>query len=117
MPPLSDETLAQLRRGGPVNINPLLPEIPVSKRRIPGPEGSPEITLYLINTRLGVARPAILHMHGGGYIAGTAKWLCRNLQELAAELDCAIVSVDYRLAPETRYSGSVEDNYAGLGWV
>src|SRR5262249_56199391 len=54
---------------------------------------------------------------GGGYIGGTAKWLCRDLQELAAELDCAIVSVDYRLAPETRYSGSVEDNYAGLRWV
>ena len=117
LPPLSDETLAQIRRGGPVNIKPLLPEIPVSERRIPGPAGAPEVTLYLINTGRGAARPAILHMHGGGYIAGTAKWLCRDLQELAAELDCAIVSVDYRLAPETRYSGSVEDNYAGLRWV
>jgi acetyl esterase/lipase len=117
VPPLSDETLAQLRRGGPANIKPLLPDIPVSERRIPGPEGSPEVTLYLINTGRGGVRPAILHLHGGGYIAGTAKWLCRNLQELATELDCAIVSVDYRLAPETRYSGSVEDNYTGLRWV
>ena len=116
-PPLSDETLAQLRKGGPVKLKPLLPDIPVSERRIPGPEGAPDVTLYLINTgRYGV-RPAILHIHGGGYIAGTAKWLCRDLQELAAELDCAIVSVDYRVAPETRYSGSVEDNYAGLRWV
>jgi acetyl esterase/lipase len=116
-PPISDESLARLRRGGPVKVMPLLPDIPVAERRIPGPVGAPEVTLYLINTGGEAARPAILHMHGGGYIAGTAKWLCRNLQELAAELDCAIVSVDYRLAPETRYSGSVEDNYAALRWV
>src|SRR5262249_56837778 len=84
---------AERGRGGPVNLQPPPPEIPVSERRTPGPEGAPEVTLYLINTGRGAARPAILHMHGGGYIAGTAKWLCRDLQELAAELDCAIVSV------------------------
>jgi len=121
-PPLSDKTLSQIRQGGPIKgttalFKPLLPEIPVSERRIPGPEGAPEITLYLINTRRGASRPAILHTHGGGYIAGTAKWVCRDLQELAAELDCAIVTVEYRLAPETRYSGSIEDNYTGLRWV
>jgi triacylglycerol lipase len=36
---------------------------------------------------------------------------------LAIELNCAIVSVDYRLAPETVFPGSIEDCYAGLAWV
>ena len=117
LPPLSDETLAQLRRGGPVNIKPLLPEIPVSERRIPGPEGSPEVTLYLINTGRGARGPPSSICTAVATSPAPRSGSCRNLQELAAELDCAIVSVDYRLAPETRYSGSVEDNYAGLRWV
>jgi acetyl esterase/lipase len=117
MPPLSDKLLPQIRQGGVGSGRPLLPEIPVSERRIPGPKGAPEVTLYLINTKPGTSRPAILHTHGGGYIAGTAKSSCRDLQELAAELDCAIATVEYRLAPEARYSDSIEDNYAGLRWV
>ena len=36
---------------------------------------------------------------------------------LAADLDCCIVSVDYRLAPETRFPGAVEDCYAALAWL
>src|SRR5262249_32052820 len=107
-PPLSDKTLSQIRQGGPIKSKPLLPEIPVSERRIPGPEGAPEVTLYLINTRRGASRPAILHTHGGGYIAGTAKWVCRDLQELAADIDCAIRSVDDPLAPACRNYASAD---------
>ena len=39
------------------------------------------------------------------------------MQEYAKALDCVIVTVDYRLAPETTYIGSIEDNYAGLRWL
>jgi acetyl esterase/lipase len=35
----------------------------------------------------------------------------------AAALDCVVVSVDYRLAPETRFPGALEDNYAALKWL
>lgn len=38
-------------------------------------------------------------------------------RELAAALSCVIVSVDYRLAPETRAPGAVEDCYAALQWL
>jgi acetyl esterase/lipase len=62
-------------------------------------------------------RPAILHTHGGGYILGSPQSDMRNLQRIAAEQGCLIVSVDYRLAPETRFPGSLEDNYAGLLWL
>jgi len=39
------------------------------------------------------------------------------MQELASELDVPIVSVDYRLAPETTWQGSLEDNYSALLWM
>ena len=36
---------------------------------------------------------------------------------MAADLDCVIVSVNYRLAPETIFPGAIEDCYAGLAWT
>jgi acetyl esterase/lipase len=62
-------------------------------------------------------RPAILHIHGGGFVAGTAAEAVPPLQQLALDHDCVIVTVEYRLAPETRFPGSLEDNYAALKWL
>ena len=62
------------------------------------------------------SRPAILHVHGGGFVAGQARYEVGNQQRLAKLLDCVVVSVEYRLAPETRYDGSTEDVYATLRW-
>jgi acetyl esterase/lipase len=62
-------------------------------------------------------RPAVLHIHGGGYIAGTVAEGIGPLQQLSAAHGCVVVSVDYRLAPETRFPGSREDNYAALRWL
>jgi acetyl esterase/lipase len=59
----------------------------------------------------------VLHFHGGGFIAGSAADSRRDIQELAANHDCVAISVDYRLAPETPFPGSLEDNYAALLWV
>ena len=39
------------------------------------------------------------------------------LQRVAQTCNCVVVSVDYRLAPETRFPGSLEDNYTGLRWL
>jgi acetyl esterase/lipase len=38
-------------------------------------------------------------------------------QQVALDHDCVVVSVDYRLAPETRFPGPLEDNYAALKWL
>ena len=62
-------------------------------------------------------RPAILHIHGGGYIAGDPDGNVPMLQAAAAAHGCVVVSVDYRLAPETRFPGSLDDNYAALRWM
>jgi acetyl esterase/lipase len=56
-------------------------------------------------------------MHGGGFIVGSAAEYVPWLQAEAAALDCIVVSVEYRLAPEARFPGALEDNYAALRWV
>jgi acetyl esterase/lipase len=47
----------------------------------------------------------------------TDPMLIPQLQRIATDCHCVVVSVDYRLAPETHYPGSLEDNYAALKWV
>ncbi|HEU0113403.1 MAG TPA: alpha/beta hydrolase, partial [Thermomicrobiales bacterium] len=73
--------------------------------------------LFVVNASPGSSKPAILHIHGGGFAFGSAVDAVPALQAEAQALDCVIVSVDYRLAPETPFPGSLEDNYAGLVWL
>lgn len=63
------------------------------------------------------ARPAILHIHGGGYVLGTADMTNAANAATALKLDCVIVSVDYRLAPETPFPGPLDDCHAALRWL
>lgn len=87
------------------------------ERMIPGPAGAPDVRILLVAPpSANKARPAILHIHGGGYIIGSAS-IAPDLRQLAKEIDAVIVSVDYRLAPETKFPGSLEDNYAALKWL
>jgi acetyl esterase/lipase len=112
----SDATMQAMRAGTPPSP-PLLSEIPVSEVRVPARSSLPEVTVFVVNSTPGAHKPAILHTHGGGFILGSAKLELRFLQETAKLLDCTIVTVDYRLAPETRFAESIDDNYAGLLWL
>lgn len=61
--------------------------------------------------------PALVYFHGGGWVAGsldTHDGVCRAL---CARTPCAVVSVDYRLAPEHRFPAAVEDAWAATAWV
>jgi acetyl esterase/lipase len=109
--------LPQFREGSKGLARPLLPAPAVVKRMIPGPKGAPEVPLYITGATAGASKPAVLHIHGGGFIAGSAADSRRDIQELAANHDCVAISVDYRLAPETPFPGSLEDNYTALLWM
>jgi acetyl esterase/lipase len=87
------------------------------ERHIPGPPGAPEVRLWVVDPAPSEkGKPVLLHMHGGGFMM-TDPTLMPHLQQIATDCHCVVVSVDYRLAPETRYPGSLEDNYAALQWV
>jgi acetyl esterase/lipase len=116
-PPWVRASLPQLRKPNPMFNLPPLDTVPYEKRVIPGAKGQSDVTIYIVNAKPETKRPAILHTHGGGYIVGSAETSVRGLQGLCTKLDCMAVSVEYRLAPETTYAGSVEDNYAGLKWL
>ncbi|MGW7578043.1 alpha/beta hydrolase [Streptomyces sp. NPDC054765] len=63
------------------------------------------------------ALPALYHIHGGGMVLGDATSGLSAVLDLAGELRLAVVSVEYRLAPEHPYPAAVEDCYAGLLWL
>ena len=87
-------------------------------RHVVGPSGAPDVGVVIYRSRdVHSPLPCIFHIHGGGYITGKASDGEPRHRSLAADLGCCIVSVDYRLAPETRFPGSIEDCYAALGWV
>ena len=111
------QTLPAVRRMGAAQPAPAA-EPAWERRMIPGPQGAPEVAVCIVNAgAAGELRPAIVHMHGGGYVVGTAASQVPYLQSVARELNCVIVSVDYRLAPETPFPGSLEDNYSALRWL
>ena len=61
--------------------------------------------------------PVVLYLHGGGFTIGgleTHDSLCR---QLASRSGAAVVSLDYRLAPEHRFPVAVEDTWAALRWL
>lgn len=87
-------------------------------RSVPGPAGAPDITLTIYTPRNATGPlPCIYHIHGGGYVGGAAAQLEPLHRPAAFDLNCVIVSVDYRLAPEHPFPAGIEDCYAGLAWT
>ncbi|AEF34185.1 esterase/lipase [Mycolicibacter sinensis] len=58
--------------------------------------------------------PALLWIHGGGYVVGTAAQDDRLCRRFSDELGITVASVDYRLAPQHPYPAALEDCWAGL---
>lgn len=90
----------------------------LDRRHVPGPAGAPDVQLHIYRPSDAASPlPCIFHIHGGGYVAGAAKDLEVFHRPLSRALGCVLVSVEYRLAPETPHPGPVEDCYAGLAWL
>lgn len=76
-----------------------------------------EITLRVYKPVTTDNLPVLVYYHGGGWVIGdldTHDALCRSL---ANESGCAVVSVDYSLAPEYKFPTAVEDAYLSVKWV
>ena len=105
-PSLSD---AELSRGGAFEV---------IHQNVPGPAGAPDVPLLIMRPAAAQAPAATLYfMHGGGMILGDCRGGLGAVADSAAELGLAVISVEYRLAPETPHPGPVEDCYAGLAWA
>ena len=101
---------------------PLPPELEAVRREeriVPGPAGAPDIRIlhYVPPGMTEGPHPALLNIHGGGYVIGSPEQNDWGNRIRALKLGCPVFATSYRLAPETTFPGSVEDCYAALCWI
>jgi acetyl esterase len=78
-----------------------------------------EIRVRLFTPMGPEPHPALVHFHGGGFVFGTIDSLVNDAKcaDICRHADCAVVTVEYRLAPEHPFPTAPEDCYAALLWV
>jgi acetyl esterase len=87
-------------------------------RRIKGADGAPEVPVRVYTPEaLSGTTAGLLYIHGGGFVVGSLETEHATCVALCQALGIVLVSVDYRLSPETAYPGALEDCYAGLQWL
>jgi acetyl esterase/lipase len=104
------ETIAQLPA-------PDITGLKIEDRTVPGRDGDPAIPVRIYRPDERLAPAAVYSVHSGGFIAGDLETEHALNVRLARKLGVVVVSVDYRLAPETPFPGPLEDIYAGLVWT
>src|SRR5215831_5867752 len=118
LPPLESSTPDEARESLRVRtaaLGPVEDVAGVADHQIPVKGG--EITVRLYSPGGPGPHPALVFYHGGGWVIGdlyTHDGLCRSITNAAR---CAVLSADYRLAPEFKYPVAVEDSYAALVWA
>jgi acetyl esterase/lipase len=94
------------------------PHLQHTEHSLPGPDGNTIIlSVFAPKQPTTAALPMLYHVHGGGMVSGDRFTALTPLLDLLTGIECVIISVDYRLAPETRAPGAAEDCYAGLVWI
>jgi acetyl esterase/lipase len=82
---------------------------------IPGPYGAIPLRLYRPGTE--EVLPALVFLHGGGYVLGNLDTHDRIMRILAARSGAAVLGVDYRLAPEHKFPTQLDEIAATLDWL
>jgi acetyl esterase len=73
--------------------------------------------LYRPHNPGGAALPLLVYLHGGGWVVGDLDTHDYLAARLAADANCAVVSVDYRMAPEHPFPAPVDDAIDALLWL
>ncbi len=109
----------ELYAKGRAVVQPPAPDVArIENLRMPGPAGDITLRHYRpIDSKDSDVLPGLVFFHGGGWVIGdldTHDVLCRGLANAGR---CSVVSVDYRLAPEHKFPGAVDDAIAATHWV
>lgn len=103
------DRLLTLLKGQPVAV------ASVSEQRIAGPRGPIKLRIY--RPQAAGSLPVLLFFHGGAFIQGNLDTHDNICRYLAVHTPCVVVSVDYRLAPESPYPAATDDCFAALEWA
>ena len=88
-------------------------------RTVAGFEGDPDvpIRIYRPSAAGSGPLPAVLEIHGGGFMIGSIEMMDPWCDRVAAEFPAVVASVEYRLAPEHPFPAAIHDCYAALVWL
>jgi acetyl esterase/lipase len=112
--PVSTALLNRVRPRGTRGVEDLV----IEDRSVPGSAGQPPVPVRTYRPRSARGRvPALLWIHGGGMVSGTALIDERSNMDFARTLGIVVVSVDYRLAPASHAPSQLDDCYAALRWL
>ena len=94
------------------------PDVLLEELTIPGDaQAAPAVRCLLFTPSQHAPAGALLHIHGGGFVMGKPEMdVTRNI-ELVRATGCALLSVDYRLAPEHPHPAGLQDCQAALLWL
>jgi triacylglycerol lipase len=101
-------------------LRPPLPAdgVAIDERFVPGLDGAPEVRVLIYRPPgASGSLPVYLDIHGGAFVSNTADIDAPFCRAIVGAVGCAVVSVDYRVAPETHWPGAVEDCLAALRWI
>jgi acetyl esterase/lipase len=93
-------------------------KLPVQERWIAVPAEVGDVRVRIVRPHDAVGTlPAILYMHGGGWVLGNADTHDRLVRELAVGARAAVVFVEYDRSPEAHYPVAIEQGYAAAQWI
>ena len=112
----AEELRAATDRRGKVMPPAIEPVKKVVRRKIDGPGGEVPLRIY-IPEGAEAPYPVIMVFHGGGWTIRSFELEGPTSRGLANRVGALAISVQYRLAPETRFPGAAEDCYAATLWA
>lgn len=117
IPPMRERGIAAVRAAIEATALPAdLPDMAsIVDRVVPGPAGP--IPLRIYRPSGDAAAPALVYFHGGGMVMGTNHSFEPLARTLAAVSGATVISVEYRLAPESPPPAQFDDAYAATEWV
>jgi acetyl esterase/lipase len=84
----------------------------------PGTAGQPPASLRVFRPDgVDAVLPCLLWISGGGYVLTAPDVDDQWCDQIADDLQCVVVSVNWRRAPEHPFPAALEDSYAGLSWI
>lgn len=100
-----------------LDADPLQGRIEQRDEIIDGPDGDRLRVQITRPVGVGGVLPAVLCLHGGGFVIGSVETDQAQVRRLAVELGAVVVGVDYRRAPEHPHPAPVRDCHAALAWM